>query len=473
MFLAYLRLNDLHTVLNETPGSTANEPDATTAAARAVDAEKNEKVFATVVQYLDDTPLSLIIRDARDDGRKAMKILREHYIGCSKPRIISLYCELTSLKMMATESVTDYVLRAETAASRLKQAKETVSDSLLIAMIVKGLPESYNPFTTVISQVEDKILDFAKFKTQIRSFEENQNARRDHNENGCDVISKVDSSGSRFNVTCYKCNEPGHKANQCVKYDKKTKSNRWCNVCRSTSHDYKFCRRRTNLSTAKSVRFNPPESDEDDTTFVFKVATLETRKCNNLLVDCGATAHIITSKDNFISFDENFNAQNHIVELADGSRQQGVAGGRGVAEIFMTDSNGKTCKIQLENALYIPTYQQNIISVSSLNKQGVKVIFSPENAKLIAPNGTVFPIYQNKNLYYINQCKSFEKCKSRSLKEWHSILGHCNKKDIVKLENVVEGMSISDKTNFDCPTCIQSKMCQYRNHNSDPRQPKL
>ena len=142
-FLAYLRLNDLHTVLNETPGSTANEPDATTAAARAVDAEKNEKVFATVVQYLDDTPLSLIIRDARDDGRKAMKILREHYIGCSKPRIISLYCELTSLKMMATESVTDYVLRAETAASRLKQAKETVSDSLLIAMIVKGLPESY------------------------------------------------------------------------------------------------------------------------------------------------------------------------------------------------------------------------------------------------------------------------------------------------------------------------------------------
>ena len=220
------------------------------------------------------------------------------------------------------------------------------------------------------------------------------------------------------------------------------------------------------------MRFNPPESDEDDTTFVFKVATLETRKCNNLLVDCGATAHIITSKDNFISFDENFNAQNHIVELADGSRQQGVAGGRGVAEIFMTDSNGKTCKIQLENALYIPTYQQNIISVSSLNKQGVKVIFSPENAKLIAPNGTVFPIYQNKNLYYINQCKSFEKCKSRSLKEWHSILGHCNKKDIVKLENVVEGMSISDKTNFDCPTCIQSKMCQYRNHNSDPKATK-
>jgi len=44
------------------------------------------------------------------------------------------------------ESVTDYVIRAETAAAALKNAKENVSDSLLIAMVLKGLPESYKPF---------------------------------------------------------------------------------------------------------------------------------------------------------------------------------------------------------------------------------------------------------------------------------------------------------------------------------------
>ena len=36
------------------------------------------------------------------------------------------------------------MLRAETVARRLKQAEETISDQLLITMVLKGLPESYN-----------------------------------------------------------------------------------------------------------------------------------------------------------------------------------------------------------------------------------------------------------------------------------------------------------------------------------------
>ena len=46
-------------------------------------------------------------------------------MGTGKPRIISLYTELTSLKMGTDERVTDYAIRAETAANSLKQAGET------------------------------------------------------------------------------------------------------------------------------------------------------------------------------------------------------------------------------------------------------------------------------------------------------------------------------------------------------------
>ena len=41
--------------------------------------EKNATVFAELIQYLDSKSLSLAIRDARDNGRKALAILREHY----------------------------------------------------------------------------------------------------------------------------------------------------------------------------------------------------------------------------------------------------------------------------------------------------------------------------------------------------------------------------------------------------------
>jgi len=58
------------------------------------DVEKNAEAFAELIQCLDDRSLSLVIRDAMDDGiRKALQILRDHYLGKSKPRIITLYTD--------------------------------------------------------------------------------------------------------------------------------------------------------------------------------------------------------------------------------------------------------------------------------------------------------------------------------------------------------------------------------------------
>ena len=60
-------------------------------------------------------------------------------MGKSKPRIIALYTDLTSLKMESDESIRDYVIRTETVATSLKVSGENVSDGLLIAVVLKGL----------------------------------------------------------------------------------------------------------------------------------------------------------------------------------------------------------------------------------------------------------------------------------------------------------------------------------------------
>ena len=74
-FRAFLRLHKLHKVV---------ESD------EEILVDQNAEVYANLVQVLDDKSLNLIIRDAQNDGRKGLKILKEHYLGSSKPRIISL-----------------------------------------------------------------------------------------------------------------------------------------------------------------------------------------------------------------------------------------------------------------------------------------------------------------------------------------------------------------------------------------------
>ena len=63
---------------------------------------------------------------------------------------------------MGNDSVTK--LKADTAASRLKQAGEEASDGLLIAIVLKGLPTSFNDFRAIILQIVELKMNFQKFK---------------------------------------------------------------------------------------------------------------------------------------------------------------------------------------------------------------------------------------------------------------------------------------------------------------------
>ena len=90
-FLGFKRIRNLHPVFKDLDNDDS-----------LVHENKNEEAYAELVQVLDDRSLSLIITDARDDGRKALKILRNHYRPTGKPRVITLYTQRTSLVKSST-----------------------------------------------------------------------------------------------------------------------------------------------------------------------------------------------------------------------------------------------------------------------------------------------------------------------------------------------------------------------------------
>lgn len=187
-----------------------------------------------------------------------------------------------------------------------------------------------------------------------------------------------------------------------------------------------------------------------------------------LLVDCGATSLIISDKSEFVRFDNNFDPSSHFIELADGSRTNNLVFGRGDASVILSEVNGQTHTVSLKDALCVPTYKQDIFSVQAATDEGVSVMFNPHDAELISQNGTIFEIEKKGKLYYLNNVKN-NTTVTRSLKEWHIVLGHCNVRDILKLEEVVEGMKINNKNKFSGDTCVKGKMTQYRNRTPDKR----
>ena len=142
--------------------------------------------------------------------------------------------------------------------------------------------------------------------------------------------------------------------------------------------------------------------------------------------------------------------------------------GKRNAKVKLYEANSNLHDVVLNNALYIPSYNQNIFSVPAAIEKGASISLDTDVKHFRAPNGTLLDIEQQGRLFYLNSVFSSQNNAS-TLIEWHKIMGHCNFSDLRKLQSVVDGMKIADDQQYACVICTQGKTCQFRNRKPGER----
>ena len=115
---------------------------------------------------------------------------------------------------------------------------------------------------------------------------------------------------------------------------------------------------------------------------------------------------------------------------------------------------------ELQNALLTPGYPCDIFSVNAAMKTGGEITFSSTGANMTTQDGNNFDIVKHGQLYYLPVVNrdSAKVTRERTIQQLHKIMGHCNQKDLVQLEGVVNGLKITNPNeHFFCDICCKGK----------------
>ena len=136
-------------------------------------------IWCEIVPSLDKRSATFL-RPYKKDDRKAWAVLCDRHKSFERPRLQQLIEELTNLKMIANESVIDYIARAEELQSNLREFDEQVSEPMLITIILNGLTDDFDNFVTICKFSKDEqILD--SIKRDLVKFE-NEKGQRSNDE---------------------------------------------------------------------------------------------------------------------------------------------------------------------------------------------------------------------------------------------------------------------------------------------------
>ncbi|CAH9143287.1 unnamed protein product [Cuscuta epithymum] len=216
-----------------------------------------------------------------------------------------------------------------------------------------------------------------------------------------------------------------------------------------------LCDRKTTMRNNNPLKSKLKLIKSDENFIAVVSQNCKINDVNEWMVDSGATKHICKNKSVFTSFSTTMGDDEELVYLADSK----TAKVHGKGKVLLKLTSGKS--LSLNDVLYVPEIQTNLVSVSLLVKVGIKVSFDCNKIVMTKNDVFVGKGYCKNGCYVLSVRKLMRENASAYLIDsydmWHARLGHVSD-SYIKLLNDCGLISSGKKLSLEkCDICVESK----------------
>lgn len=403
---------------------------------------KNNKAKAMIGLLIEDSQLIHVRK--LETAHEYWKVLSEYHEKASLSNKVSLLKKLCRLQLNEGDNMEDHLVLMMEIIDKLSIMGEDLADHLVVAFMLSSLPESYSTIVMALETRPDKDLTVELVKEKLIQESKRRNESRFEEQTAMKIKS-------RTSKVCNYCKRKGHAQDECWFYKKKDERRNTIQKVKKTVNQ---------SESDEEVNDYDDDHDEYDTKnyhVCFKLTP--SSKKNSWYIDSAATCHMVCDEYFFEYLDR---SSTETIFLADGTKIKSKGIGYGFIELEGENGNVQICKI--DNALYVPEIDGNLLSVKKLTENNFIVIFKSNECVIKTESQVIARAKLRNNLYELNIIKKAlltklpTKCDINLL---HKRFGHRNIADIRLLERnqLVDDIKIVGEENREpCEVCLKGKM---------------
>ena len=368
---------------------------------------------------------------------------------------------LINLKMKDNASIVKHIHHFSAHLEQLSAAGSPVPDDEAIIMLMRSLPQNYQPFIRSLRRqpgltLQTLITDLIQEETFIKDSSptsENTSAlyvgRKNFNKGKKSYFNKNFriSSDSKGESSGYK---PLEK--KILAKEKK------CFYCKKPGHHIKDCRARIAAEKSNNARQTNLATTNNK---LYVVASKTQGHINSTwYVDSGATQHMCHQREGFTNYTKCQDEQ--IVYLGDDSTSYTIEG-HGDVNIKLTNGEEKS----IPDVLHIPGLAKNLFSAKQLDQAGGEIRIKNGTSLLINKSGQIIATCTlDPDLYVLGETiltNNFALATPTIISHntadlWHLRLGHINQQRLKQIQVASKGIRPFDEKEISlCKSCMEGK----------------